>query len=83
MNLDQMMILGTLVCVFGLFITNVIRFGLVALFALLTCVILGLIPADEAFSGFGHPATITVAAALIISRALGNSGAVDFTSRGP
>jgi di/tricarboxylate transporter len=81
MNLDQMMILGTLICVFGLFIANFIRFDLVALFALLTCVILGLIPADAAFSGFGHPATITVAAVLIISRALGNSGAVDYVAR--
>ena len=33
------------------------------------------------FLGFGHPAVITVAAVLIISQALRNSGVVDFISR--
>ena len=33
------------------------------------------------FSGFGHPAVITVALVLIISQALRNSGVVDFISR--
>jgi di/tricarboxylate transporter len=33
------------------------------------------------FMGFGHPAVITVAAVLIISRALRNSGVVDVISR--
>ena len=33
------------------------------------------------FIGFGHPAVITVAAVLIISRALRNSGVVDVITR--
>ena len=44
--------------------------------ALLAAVILGVVPSGEAFLGFGHPATITVAAVLILTRALSNSGAV-------
>ncbi len=56
------------------------RYDLVAFAALLAAVVLGVIPSAGAFVGFGHPATITVAAVLILSRALTNSGAVDLIS---
>ena len=36
-----------------------------------------LVPVEEAFSGFGHPAVVTVAAVLVVSRALQYSGIVD------
>ena len=39
--------------------------------------IAGIAPAAEAYQGFGHPAVITVAAVLILSRALYDSGVVD------
>jgi Na+/H+ antiporter NhaD/arsenite permease-like protein len=39
------------------------------------------VPFADAFSGFGHPATVTVAAVLVLSRALSNSGAIDFVTR--
>ncbi|WAM50589.1 SLC13 family permease [Vreelandella venusta] len=53
------------------------RYDLVALAALLGSVMLGLVPSDEAFKGFGHPAVITVAAVLVISRGFERSGVVD------
>ncbi|SFU86860.1 SLC13 family permease [Halomonas korlensis] len=53
------------------------RFDLVALAALLGSVMLGLVPSDEAFLGFGHPAVITVAAVLVLSRGFERSGVVD------
>src|SRR5690606_18616836 len=37
----------------------------------------GLVPAADAFAGFGHPAVITVACVLVLSRGLQTSGAVD------
>ncbi|MDX1401150.1 MAG: SLC13 family permease, partial [Kiloniellales bacterium] len=37
----------------------------------------GIVPPEKSFSGFGHPATITVAAVLILSRVLALSGALD------
>jgi len=61
-----------------LFIWGRWRYDLVALFALLTVTIYGLVSPEVAFSGFGHPAVITVAAVLIVSRALFNSGMVDY-----
>ncbi|WP_458525023.1 SLC13 family permease [Onishia taeanensis] len=53
------------------------RYDLVAVAALLACTLTGLVPAGEAFLGFGHPAVITVAAVLVLSRGFERSGLVD------
>ncbi|QJQ99580.1 SLC13 family permease [Halomonas sp. PGE1] len=59
------------------FVWGRFRYDLVALAALLGSVILGLVPGEEAFLGFGHPAVITVAAVLVLSRGFERSGVVD------
>ncbi|MGR4067637.1 SLC13 family permease [Halomonas sp. LR3S48] len=59
------------------FVWGRFRYDLVALTALLGSVLLGLVPGDEAFLGFGHPAVITVAAVLVLSRGFERSGVVD------
>jgi len=53
------------------------RYDLVALLVLITLVLLRIVPAEEAFLGFAHPAVITVAAVLVASTGLKNSGLVD------
>lgn len=60
----------------GMFIWGRWRHDLVAMSALLACVLTGLIPADIAFAGFGHPAVITVACVLLLGAGLQSSGAV-------
>lgn len=59
------------------FVWGRFRYDLVALAALLAAALLGLVPTDEAFHGFGHPAVITVAAVLVLSRGFERSGLVD------
>lgn len=81
MQTDQLIVFTTLFLILVLFIWGRWRYDLVALFALLVVSITGLVPAAEAFSGFGHPAVITVAAVLVVSRALFNSGMVDYIVR--
>lgn len=81
MLIDQILIFAVLGLVLILFIWGRWRYDLVALFALLVVAIAGLIPAADAFAGFGHPAVITVAAVLVVSRALFNSGMVDYIVR--
>ncbi|MDW7729275.1 MAG: SLC13 family permease [Bacillota bacterium] len=81
MDSGQIIIFSILAAILVLFVWGKWRYDLVALFALLIVTILGLVPAEEAFSGFGHPAVITVAAVLIVSRALFNSGMVDYIVR--
>ena len=62
------------------FIWGRFRYDLVALAALLGSVMLGLVTAEGAFAGFGHPAVITVAAVLVLSRGFERSGVVDVIS---
>jgi di/tricarboxylate transporter len=58
----------------GLFIWSKFRYDALAAGALVVLMILGVIPANQAFDGFAHPAVITVALVLIISQGLKNSG---------
>ena len=71
-------VLGATLC---LFVWNRWRYDLVALSALLILAIAGYVPADQVFTGLGHPAVVTVAAVLVISRALSNAGVVDAVAR--
>ena len=77
MQNDQLLLFAILAATIGLFLWGRWRHDVVALAALLVCVFAGLVPSDLAFTGFGHPAVITVAAVLVLSRGLQNTGAVD------
>ncbi|MCH8529732.1 MAG: SLC13 family permease [Saccharospirillum sp.] len=81
MTQQQWLILGILVITVGMFLWGRWRHDMVALGSLLGCVLAGLIAPVDAFTGFGHPAVITVAAVLILSKGLQNSGAVDALTR--
>ena len=77
MNNSQVIIMAVLVAAMGLFLWGRWRHDLVAMAALLACVLAGVVPANDAFSGFGHPAVITVACVLVIGYGLQISGAVE------
>ena len=81
MTLDQIIVFLIIGVTLVLFVWDRWRYDLVALMALLTGAMTGVIPADEVFSGFGHPAVITVAAVLILSFAATNAGVVDVLAR--
>jgi di/tricarboxylate transporter len=63
------------------FVWGRLRYDIVAGIALLASVYLGVVPADQAFLGFGHPAVITVASVLVISQGLQNMGLVGWLVR--
>lgn len=79
--MDQIVVLASLGVALLLFAWGVIRHDFVALIALFIVVLFGVVPAGEAFAGFGHPAVVTVAAVLIISRAMQNSGLIEILSQ--
>ncbi|WP_349358922.1 SLC13 family permease [Stappia sp.] len=81
MSTDQILIFLILVATMGLFLWGRFRHDVVALASLMACVIAGLVPAGDAFAGFGHPAVITVACVLVLSQGLQNTGAVDWLAR--
>ncbi|WP_288129889.1 SLC13 family permease [Microbulbifer sp.] len=77
MTPDQIIILLILAGTVVLFVWGPWRHDMVALASLLACVFSGLVEPAEAFTGFGHPAVVTVACVLILSRGLQNTGAMD------
>ncbi len=81
MTFEQLTILAILAATVAMFLWGRWRHDMVAMGALLACVLTGLVPLDAAFAGFGHPAVITVACVLILSHGLHNSGAVDALTR--
>ena len=72
-----MLIMTILGATMVLFLWGRWRHDVVAVGALLTCVFTGIVTKEAAFSGFSHPAVVTVACVLILSRGLHSTGAVD------
>ncbi len=81
MDYQQLFLFALLASVLVLFIWGRWRYDVVAFAALLAASIVGVIEPTRVFSGFGHPATVTVAMVLIVGRGLQNSGAVDLIAR--
>ncbi|GGK39002.1 SLC13 family permease [Salinarimonas ramus] len=81
MTTPQILVLAILACAVALFVWGRWRHDMVAVAALVACVAAGLVSADAAFAGFGHPAVVTVACVLILSRTLQTSGAVELLTQ--
>ncbi len=81
MTPDQVTLFSLLFFVFVFLIWGRWRYDLVAFVALLVALLTGIVPKEQAFSGFGHPATVIIALVLIISRGLSNSGAIELVAR--
>ncbi|MCB1552905.1 MAG: SLC13 family permease [Xanthomonadales bacterium] len=81
MTSDMLMILGLLIVVIALFISERLPVDVVALIALVAVLVLGLVPPEAALSGFASQATITVAAMFVLSAGLSRSGALHGLSK--
>ncbi len=80
-TLDQVLALGLMAGILALFIWDRWRYDMVAFTALVAAIFLGLVPAATAFSGFGHPAVVTVALVLVLSRGLQRAGVVELVTQ--
>jgi di/tricarboxylate transporter len=81
MSTDQIILFSLFGAVFGLLLWGQFRYDIVAFSALMVGVVLGVVPQKDAFSGFGHPATLVVALVLVVSAGLVRSGAVFLITR--
>ncbi|MFK7882393.1 SLC13 family permease [Roseobacter sp.] len=81
MTSDQIILFALFGAVFGLLLWGRFRYDIVAFSALMIGVVVGVVPTEDAFSGFGHPATLVVALVLVVSAGLVRSGAVFLFTR--
>lgn len=63
------------------FVSEKLAHDVTALLALLALLLTGVLTPYEAFSGFSHPATISVAAVLVLSAAVERTGALTYIAR--
>jgi di/tricarboxylate transporter len=64
-----------------LFVSDRLRYDLVAAIALSAAVLSGVVPAKKAFEGFASPVIVIIASVLVISRAVTVSGVIDTVMR--
>jgi di/tricarboxylate transporter len=81
MTFDQGLVFGIIVITLILLGLQIWRYDLVALIGMLLLVLFGTISVEEAFSGFGHPAVVTIAAVLVVSRGLQHTGVTEIIAK--
>ncbi len=81
MSTEQIVLFTIFIAVFALLLWGRWRYDLVAFSALMAGVVFGAVEVEEAFTGFGHEATLIVALVLIVSAGLVRSGAVYLITR--
>lgn len=77
MTAQQALSFAVLAGTMALFVHGRLRYDLVAVLALLVSVLVGVVPADKAFEGFGDDIVIIVASALVVSAAVARSGVME------
>lgn len=77
MTFPQMLSFGLIGLMMAAFVWGRIRYDLVAMLALLAGVVMGLVPSEQAFSGFSDDIVMIVAGALVTSKAVALSGVAD------
>src|SRR5579872_7439923 len=64
-----------------LFVSDRLRYDIVAALALSVAVLTGVVPANKAFSGFSSSVIVIIASVLVISRAITVSGVIEIGMR--
>ena len=77
MTFQQGLSFAVLAGVMALFIWGRWRYDLVAVVGLLAALLLGVVPAEDAFAGFSNDIVIIVGSALVVSAAVARSGVVE------
>ncbi len=78
MDATQISLVVLLLAVLAGFVWGRFRHDVVAFAGLIVAVLIGIVPADSAFAGLGHTATVTVALMLVLTKGLTDSGATSY-----
>jgi di/tricarboxylate transporter len=77
MTHQQILAFAIVAGMMALFVWGRFRYDVVAALSLLAAVLVGVVPADKAFSGFSDDIVIIVASALLVSAAVAKSGVLE------
>ena len=77
MTTPQILSFAVLAGMMALFVWGRIRYDMVAVLSLLAAVLVGIVPPEEAFSGFSDDIVIIVGSALVLSAAIERSGVIE------
>lgn len=77
MTHQQILAFAVVAGMMALFVWGRFRYDLVAAFSLLVAVVIGIVPPDQAFTGFSDDIVIIVASALLVSAAVAKSGVLE------
>jgi di/tricarboxylate transporter len=69
-DFEPAVVLATLIACLVLFVTDALRYELVALLAVVALAVTGCLTTEQAFAGFGAPATVTVASMYVFAEAV-------------
>ncbi|MFC5384917.1 SLC13 family permease [Aquamicrobium segne] len=78
MTLPQTLSFSVIILMMAAFIWGRLRYDLVAVLSLLTAVAVGVVPFNEAFSGFSDDIVIIVGSALLVSAGVARSGIMEY-----
>ncbi|HEX2525270.1 MAG TPA: SLC13 family permease [Geminicoccus sp.] len=77
MTLDQALAFALVGSMMLLFIWGRLRYDVVAMLALIAAMLIGIVPYEEAFTGFSDDIVIIVGSALVVSAAVARSGVME------
>lgn len=77
MTLQQGLAFAIIGAMMALFVWGRLRYDLVAMLSLLAAVLVGIVPYEQAFTGFSDDIVIIVGSALVVSAAVSRSGIVE------
>jgi di/tricarboxylate transporter len=81
MTADIILVLAIVAVAIVLFVTEWVRYDMIALLVLVTLAVTGTVPGLEAIQGFGDPAVVTIAAVLVLSGGLYRTGVANLLGR--
>src|SRR5689334_7632525 len=81
MTLHQIEAFAIVAAMLGLFVSDRLRYDLVAACALSAAALLGVVPRGKVFEGFANPVIIIIASVLVLGRAVAVSGLIEAAVR--
>lgn len=81
MTLHQIELFAIVAGMLGLFVSDRLRYDIVAALALSCAALTGIVPREKVFEGFANPVVVIIASVLVLGRAIAVSGVIEAAMR--